>query len=211
MLKKGVVPSIFPMASKPDVEADDLVFQRTSKPNDEGDPDDPLAISPKVEEVPKKEQPEDGDNENMFDNVVDMELEAGNVEGVKQEQPSIEQKSCPIKFKVEDHDIRETEVDKYLNIKNIKGNSEAKKVKENSPCKQFKDDIVREIRLLVDTKLVSEEKVTLIGNLTRMEHCKDCSTTKMTDPVGTRDQLLPLETSHKSSFDVLFESGLKFP
>ena len=56
---------------------------------------------------------------------------------------------------------------------------ESSKFKPDPYCEQFKDDIINQIKALTETGLTSTEKLKLIGNLTRLEHCKDCSLTQL--------------------------------
>ena len=56
---------------------------------------------------------------------------------------------------------------------------ESSKSKLDPYCVQFKDDIINQIKALTETGLTSTEKLKLIGNLTRLEHCKDCSLTQL--------------------------------
>ena len=64
------------------------------------------------------------------------------------------------------------------------GKSRAKRLKSNFHCEKFKGDILSQISTsLSESGLDNTEKLTLIGNLTRLEHCKDCSTTENREPV----------------------------
>ena len=81
--------------------------------------------------------------------------------------------------------------------------TKGKRRRHKSPCTQFQDDIVRQIGLLMDTPIKSAEKINLIGNLTRMEHCKDCSSTQETVPVETCKRCTNGVSTLASSFNVL--------
>ena len=75
-------------------------------------------------------------------------------------------------------------------------NPKAEILQPDPYCEQFQKNILNQITALLETGLKSTDKLKLIGNLTRLEHCKDCLSTQS---VKTEDRDNPLATTCSSS------------